>query len=531
MSKVCSPGKRLNPATGRCIKEKPKRECPPGKVLNLATNRCITEKKPRGVSISVPKPVSEPTDFSTKQVDDMVDKYINIGRTQEMTQKYGGYVFFHDLYILYLLKKYRYTCYSIAGARLPNGVIITPVIYADPNIYPSDEEKMDFVDITYRCIVEKKNDVIVIPLIISEDPSSTETHFNVLVYRRKEHQMELFEPHGAIYRADFDKSSVIWRNLDKYMDALNEKLTKEFKMEPIKLLISSDVCPVLHGMQFKEEQGRPLLILQKKATRTEYEPSGFCTIWGLFFIELVLKNPHVPSKDLIMGVLDKVSARDMVNIARGYMITVCNKLQQYYSAMLGKKVNTTALIASYLFNDGDDNLTRNAINAALTQIVESERYLETININTNNSDKIYNEHIADKIESLTKLVDNPYKYSELERKTHVYLYNYYTNQHKFVTPSPVKKDRTPSPVKKDRTPSPVKKDRTPSPVKKDRTPSPVKKDRTPSPVKKERTRKTVKCPPGKELNPKTNRCKTVKLKTCPPGKVLNPVTNRCNKIK
>jgi hypothetical protein len=51
---------------------------------------------------------------------------------------------------------------------------------------------------------------------------------------------------------------------------------------------------------------------------------------------------------------------------------------------------------------------------------------------------------------------------------------------------------------------------------------------------KEKTDKTVKvktCPPGKELNPITNRCKTVKNKTCPPGKVMNPKTRRCNKIK
>lgn len=42
------------------------------------------------------------------------------------------------------------------------------------------------------------------------------------------------------------------------------------------------------------------------------------------------------------------------------------------------------------------------------------------------------------------------------------------------------------------------------------------------------------CPPGKILNPKTNRCikqpkDTKQPKECPPGKVLNPKTNRCIK--
>lgn len=478
--KECPPGKVLNPKTNRCNKEKPAKECPPGKVLNLVTNRCIKEKVVKK-RIIVPEPVREDTDFSKKQIDEMVDKYINIGKTEEMTQKYGGYIFFHDLYILYLLKKYKYTCYSMSGARLPSGVIITPIIYTDPKWKPSDEEKMDFVDITYRCIVEKKNEVIVIPVIVAESENTTETHFNVLVYRRKEHQIELFEPHGAMYKDDFDKSSIIWRNLDRYIEALNKTLVDDFGMEPVKFLSSPEICPVLNGMQSREEQGRPLLILKKKKTRTEYEPAGFCTIWGLFFIELVLKNPHVPSKDLIMGVLDKVSAIDMVNIARGYMITVCNKLQQYYSAMLGRKMSTTAIIAAYLFNDGDDNLTQRAINGALTQIVETERNLEIINMGTTVTDKLYQEHIDHQIKALKKMVDHPEKYSELDARIQKYLYNYYTNQHTFVTPT----------------------------------------------VQTE----LKGCPPGKILNPKTKRCKTVKIKTCPPGKVMNPKTKRCNKIR
>jgi hypothetical protein len=45
------------------------------------------------------------------------------------------------------------------------------------------------------------------------------------------------------------------------------------------------------------------------------------------------------------------------------------------------------------------------------------------------------------------------------------------------------------------------------------------------------------CPPGKERNPATNRCRTVKarkakaktLKNCPPDKIRNPTTNRCVK--
>jgi hypothetical protein len=37
------------------------------------------------------------------------------------------------------------------------------------------------------------------------------------------------------------------------------------------------------------------------------------------------------------------------------------------------------------------------------------------------------------------------------------------------------------------------------------------------------------CPPGKERNPQTGRCRK-QLKPCPPGKVRNPATRRCKKI-
>ena len=63
--------------------------------------------------------------------------------------------------------------------------------------------------------------------------------------------------------------------------------------------------------------------------------------------------------------------------------------------------------------------------------------------------------------------------------------------------------------------------------------------------------KKKECPPGKVLNPKTNRCVNFKIKKpnnkkplppynkivppnkkeCPPGKVLNPKTNRCVNFK
>jgi serine/threonine protein kinase len=53
--------------------------------------------------------------------------------------------------------------------------------------------------------------------------------------------------------------------------------------------------------------------------------------------------------------------------------------------------------------------------------------------------------------------------------------------------------------------------------------------------KKDSPQREKPCPPGKELNPATGRCRKIKVdakdKPCPPGKVRDPVTKRCRKVE
>lgn len=81
----------------------------------------------------------------------------------------------------------------------------------------------------------------------------------------------------------------------------------------------------------------------------------------------------------------------------------------------------------------------------------------------------------------------------------------------------------------------------PSPITSPPIISPIKinrKHKSPKPLKKDQKQLQVKvCPPGKVLNPLTNRCVkvveekvSISQKPCPPGQVRNPVTKRCRKI-
>lgn len=482
MSKPCPPGKELNPKTNRCIKIKSKGEkvCPPGKILNLITNRCIKTKTSSTTKLKIPEPDHTDSDFSPNQIDEMLSKLIEQGN-QPIKQKFEGYGFFQDIYLMYLMKKYKSMCYTMSVVRYSN-IEMKIKVYVDDERPPNADEKNNFVEKIYDCIVKKSIPFVIIPIVIVDKPSN---HYNILIYRRNKHQIEHFEPHGQYYNTQYMKFDMIRDNINSYVSELNLQLKKKAGMSPVKFISSDQVCPMLHGLQAKEEMGRVMLQARNrkfgKQVRHDYEPGGYCTIWGLFFIELVLKNPTVPSKDLLKMVIDKISALQLIDVARGYMSVVSTKLQQYYTILTGKSTTTTEILDIMMKNNDD------SLHTALYSILLMERAIES------NNKVVTREVYATEAAKQLKYLESS-EADEMEPDVRKYLTNYFKHYDLIFTPSPTA----------------------------------VNSER------KEKTDKTVKvktCPPGKELNPITNRCKTVKIKKCLPGKVMNPKTRRCNKIK
>lgn len=469
--KECPPGKILNPKTKRCNKIKVKsKECPPGKMLNLLTNRCIKIKESK-TSIKIPEPARIESDFSPNQIDQMLANLIEQGK-QPIKQKYRGYGFFQDIYLMYLMKKYKTTCYTMSITQLQD-LEIPIVVHVDNEKPPTSNETDSFVDKIYNCIVKKNIPIVVIPLLIIDPNQKDSNHYNVLIYRRDKHHIEHFEPHGKYYLSDYTKFEIIHNHINDYIVELNSNLINKANMEPVKFISSEQVCPMLKGLQSSEEFGRLVLKIRNRKSgekgKHDYEPLGFCTIWGLFFIELVLKNPTVDSSDLLRIVMDKISVIQLVDVARGYMNVVCNKLQQYYSTLLGKQVSTTEIV-DVMVNDN-----YNSIYTVLYTILLFERAVER------NNEVVTSEIYAKEAQTQVEFLESA-DGDEMDHESRAMLINYFKHSATLVTPSP-KGDK-----------------------------------------KKE-------CPPGKELNPKTNRCKTIKIKRCPPGKAINPKTKRCNKIK
>ena len=107
-------------------------------------------------------------------------------------------------------------------------------------------------------------------------------HANYLIYDKENKTLERFESYGAV-----DTTCLNNENIDKSIESL-------FKQNL--------------GMDFIINYRKPLDFLPKKNFQTLQEnenemkrndPVGFCSVWSLWFIDLRLLNPEVPTKKLI----------------------------------------------------------------------------------------------------------------------------------------------------------------------------------------------------------------------------------------
>lgn len=408
----CKEGKVKNPKTGRCVKSKTVKVkstgCPDGKVLNPNTNRCIKVKQGVKETVKIPEPANIPTDFTKNQLDTMLSELIETG-LMPIKQKYDGFGFFQDIYLMYLIKKYKATCYAMNIVTYSSGRERPTYVNTNPNKPPTKDDTDIFVGKLFNCISSKKFPVIIAPIKIVED-SEIVNHYNVLIYRRDRNQFEHFEPHGKYYKHNETQSETIAKHIKLYIDALNAMTGKR-----IGLLTSEQVCPMLHGFQTLEEWNK-----SKESINKLYEPGGYCSIWGLFFIELVLKNPSIPSDELIRSVINKVKATNLIDLARGYMAVVCNKLQQYYTVLTGKPMTTTEIM-----NELTTNL-KSDMYGVLIQILNFEKKLEMIHDTV--TSEIYARSAKSELKAIQRLNDN----SERSRL----LMNYFKNYSQVFTPSP-----------------------------------------------------------------------------------------------
>ncbi len=446
----------------------------------------------------------------------------------EKISEFLGTTSIEAMFYLYLLKKYKSPCFLIEATGgdfweiLGINLKIREVYSADESEFIS--EYLERLAVKLVACIKNNVNIIIIPLglTLCYPDGDITGHANVLIYRKNFNHIEHFEPHGKSGSFGNKKlNSSIDLFLKLFVEYVNIKLFKNKTpaqvqdLKPIELIESNKVCPYLYGFQSREEESSIIKIL-------EVEPRGYCAAWSMFFTELCLKNPSMTSSQIIeivfstshLQILRAEHFRDIISsadyfrhIIRGYATFINEKISTYFSFLFDKKI-TIADIKKM------DRIEQTNLKNELKIIINIEMLL-TFNPNALD-DRIRLLQIN--ITYRQYLNDSDYVKASNEIIT---LEKYRNHMGDFN--SPINTPSTPSP----------------------RQPTPNSKTKT--------QKKTVLCPPGKVLNPKTNRCINVKpvsimkiikdkkekleeelskkTKICPAGKELNQATGRCVKIK
>ena len=157
--------------------------------------------------------------------------------------------------------------------------------------------------------IDRGSEIIIVPLHVRYN-EKTLGHANVLIVRPKFKTVEHFEPNG-------EKGTDEW-NEDVFERVVRDLVNQlNIKNEKYNYLLPKDVCPL--GLQELES-------MYNAPSNSKYEGPGFCAVWNLFIMELVLMNPQLTTKQVNDQALDQIpkgsindKARYLKEIIRGYV--------------------------------------------------------------------------------------------------------------------------------------------------------------------------------------------------------------------
>ena len=424
-----------------------------------------------------------------------------------------------SMFYLYLFKKYKSNCFIHSKNLINSGIGMTLKLSSNQMV----EKELDIVsELLVDCISKLGTKIVIIPInFYGFNPAKRESsHANVLIYRKKFNQIEHFEPHGQKFSGT-NKDGVndlVEKAMKMFVSKVNAKLISLKKPE-IQFINSSEVCPYINGLQNLESNSE----LVKKIE----EGGGYCAAWSMFFTELCLQNPEIPSSTLMKYIFDILSSMGnmetrnyMRQVIRGYSAFINQKIDKYFSLFAFSESGLTIKKIKQ-FSDFESSRFQGII----SNLVNIEMNLSTNPLYVENSLKEIQEDLLKLNETLPDKVNFDFnrmiKLTELKRtKTALQLYQHFKS---FDSPVSL---RSSSAVKQPK----ITEEPAPKPMA-TKASSPVLPKKRSRAVPKAKTIQP--CPEGKERNPATGRCKSIQTQkrkvaeSCLIGKKINPDTGRC----
>jgi DNA ligase 1 len=267
---------------------------------------------PNSKTFDIPSPIDAPYNVApvVNKIKTNLDELSRIGKEKGAVH-FIGYVKTLGIGYVAVLNKFKGECIPIFEDKYTKEMHIELSINTKKkytHIFNSDYILEQFGKSLKKCI-DRNISVICIFLYLRFDNKS-DGHQNLLIYRPFERIIERFEPHGKLYGND------IRDNLN-----INAQLTElfEVKLNPytngrVRFFPPNEICPYYKGFQTLEEQIKGLSI----------EGTGFCTMWSLFVMEMILNNPSKSTLQVIEEVMH-ITNKDpeyLKDIIRGYVVGI-----------------------------------------------------------------------------------------------------------------------------------------------------------------------------------------------------------------
>ena len=317
-------------------------------------------KKVEEIVLQFPEPLPDKIDYNAN----VAKKMNKLFQMHEKVEPFLGNYFFENIFYLYLFKKYRMHCTWRGDLDIFMNLEIVINIDDKNHINPNEKSIHNLV----RCICEAKSKIIIIPVALQIQVANSPPlgHANLLIYRKNTSELEHFEPHGDKFRGD--NSSKVNSKIKHFLDTFVEKVNISIELnneedeydayiegndfipaQPIRLVRADQVCPRQLGVQSLEANSTiPINVA--------IEPEGYCSAWSMFFTELCLKNPEIPSRQIYEAIMKKTELYSnqndyLRNVIRGYTCFINNKLAKHYSDIFDEPITSAKVHALAISNN------------------------------------------------------------------------------------------------------------------------------------------------------------------------------------
>jgi hypothetical protein len=170
--------------------------------------------------------------------------------------------------------------------------------------------------------IKSAKDIIIIHISIV---LSNGSHSNILYINKQKNIVERFEPHGSSYPYNFNYNPKLLDNLlhNKFKNILNE----------VTYISPSEYLPRI-GFQILD-------ISETMINKNIGDPSGFCTLWCIWYMEYRLKYENYDSNKIIKYLFRRIKMdnRSFREIIRNYSVNITNYRDELLNN-IGQNINS-----------------------------------------------------------------------------------------------------------------------------------------------------------------------------------------------